>query len=257
MIEELLGMETGYVLDFSNRSFQEFVLDSVGRDIYCGKYDYRSGSKANLLRRFFEVEPNHVVGKLLNDLIEFARVKNNYEGNSSLINSCQEIAERLQQDPPFESLEEISEESSEKEFETLVKSIKHYIDSNQPEVGLDRLHTLSMKYLRLICKRRGISVYKDKPLHSLFGEYIKEVKKEKGFETKMTERILKSSIGNLDAFNSVRNNHSLAHDNPMLNYEESVLIFNNMVNLIRFLQTLEQKQKEEDEIDEDWGDLPF
>lgn len=28
---QLLGMGTGYVLDFSNRTFQEFVLDSVHR----------------------------------------------------------------------------------------------------------------------------------------------------------------------------------------------------------------------------------
>jgi len=31
--EQLLGMETGYVLDFTNRTFAEFVRDSTGRDI--------------------------------------------------------------------------------------------------------------------------------------------------------------------------------------------------------------------------------
>jgi len=41
----------------------------------------------------------------------------------------------------------------------------------------------------------------------------------------MTERILKSSISILDAFNDVRNNKSLAHDNPVLNRNESLLIF--------------------------------
>jgi len=48
--EQLLGMETGYVLDFTNRSFAEFVLDSTGRNIYDSRYDYASGSKANRLR---------------------------------------------------------------------------------------------------------------------------------------------------------------------------------------------------------------
>jgi len=60
--EKLLGMETGYVLTFSNRSFAEFVRDSTGRDIYDERYDYASGSKANRLRAFWQKEENSVVG---------------------------------------------------------------------------------------------------------------------------------------------------------------------------------------------------
>jgi hypothetical protein len=41
-----------YVLDFSNRTFAEFVEDSVRRDIYVTRYKYGSGSKANRLRGF-------------------------------------------------------------------------------------------------------------------------------------------------------------------------------------------------------------
>ena len=32
--EQFLGMGTGYVLDFSNRTFAEFVQDSTGRNIF-------------------------------------------------------------------------------------------------------------------------------------------------------------------------------------------------------------------------------
>lgn len=31
--EELFGMRTGYVLDFSNRGFQEFVFEKIHLDI--------------------------------------------------------------------------------------------------------------------------------------------------------------------------------------------------------------------------------
>jgi len=51
--EKLFGMSSGYVLDFSNRAFQEFVMESTGLDIYDSKYDYGSGSKANQLRGFW------------------------------------------------------------------------------------------------------------------------------------------------------------------------------------------------------------
>lgn len=46
-----------------------------------------------------------------------------------------------------------------------------------------------------------------------------------------------------DALNDVRNNKSLAHDNLILNYEESLLIFNHVAALIRFIKALETKIK--------------
>src|SRR5438034_7424821 len=49
-LERVLAMGGGYILDFSNRTFSEFVMDSTGRDIYDARYDCGSGSKANRLR---------------------------------------------------------------------------------------------------------------------------------------------------------------------------------------------------------------
>jgi len=69
--EQLLGMSSGYVLDFSNRSFAEFVLDSTGRNIFDSRYDYASGSKANRLRAFWQKEDNRVVGRLMGDMLDY------------------------------------------------------------------------------------------------------------------------------------------------------------------------------------------
>ena len=62
----------------------------------------------------------------------------------------------------------------------------------------------------------------------------------------MTERILKTSISTLEAFNEVRNERSLAHDNPILNYDESLLIYNHVTSAIRFIRTLESRAKAKD-----------
>ncbi len=238
-LEKLFGMGGGYVLDFSNRTFQEFVADSARRNIYCGRYQYSNGSKANLLRRFWEIEPNHVVGKVVNDLIELAKEQGARLDDEALLDECRRIAERLRQGAPVEELEAIAEELTEKDFDLLFKSIRTSIDANEPEAGLDRLHTFVTKFLRRLCDDRGITVLKEKPLHSLLGEYIKQMRADGAIETQMTERILKSSISNLESFNSVRNEHSFAHDNPILNYDESLLIFNHVVGAIRFIQALE------------------
>src|SRR5712671_3869809 len=87
--EQLLGMNTGYVLDFTNRSFKEFVFDSTGRDIYDARYDYASGSKANRLRAFWEKEDNAVVGKLMDEMLDYRA------GNGPLDEVCRLIAARL------------------------------------------------------------------------------------------------------------------------------------------------------------------
>jgi hypothetical protein len=76
----------------------------------------------------------------------------------------------------------------------------------------------------------------------------------------MTERILKGSISLLEAFNDVRNNQSFAHDNTILNYNESVLIFNNVASAIRFLQSIEASEAEPKIPDQElpsWDEIPF
>src|SRR5688500_18952313 len=89
-LEKLFGMSGGYVLDFSNRTFQDFVSDSVGKNIEDEKYMRGSGSKANRLRGFWEKEPNHVVGKLTKDMLDLLS-----PSDDELFEACRKIAERL------------------------------------------------------------------------------------------------------------------------------------------------------------------
>ena len=72
-IETALQMGSGYVLDFSNRTFAEFIAASIGIDVYAGPYGDQGGSKANHLRSFFDKAPDHYIGQLLTDLIVHAR----------------------------------------------------------------------------------------------------------------------------------------------------------------------------------------
>jgi hypothetical protein len=72
---------------------------------------------------------------------------------------------------------------------------------------------------------------------------VKRLRDAGHLESLMTERILKSSISVLEAFSDVRNNKSLAHDNPILNYEESLLIFNHVASSIRFIKSIEARTK--------------
>ncbi|MGA8835089.1 MAG: abortive infection family protein [Candidatus Sulfotelmatobacter sp.] len=202
-LEKLLGMASGYVLNFSDRTFREFIADATGKDIFDRKYAYASGSKANRLRAFWRDEPNHVVGSLLVELLRY-QVAEGFDPADRLYGECHRITERLLRDAPVQEAQVISAISSEKDFEAVAKGVRDAIERNELEAGLDRLHTFAIKYVRHLCVKHGIAVDRDKPLHSLFGEYVKELKKLGHLESEMTERILKSSISILDAFNDVR-----------------------------------------------------
>src|ERR1700726_2445054 len=94
-LEQLLGMDTGYVLDFTNRSFAEFVRDSTGREIYDSRYDYGSGSKANRLRGFWAAEGNHLAGKLIGALIDYGQDIDAFKNDGALPDDCRAIVTRL------------------------------------------------------------------------------------------------------------------------------------------------------------------
>jgi hypothetical protein len=238
-LEKLFQMGGGYVLDFSNRTLAEFVVESTGQDIYDAKYDYASGSKANRLRAFWTREPNHLVGKLIHDLLEYCRPAAGDLDKDRLFGECESIVRRLQQSAPVEALDVITAEGSERDFEVLARAVRDSIERNEPEAGLDRLHTYVTKLTRKLAEKRGIAIDRDKPLHSIFGEFVKALRNAGLVKSEMTERILKSSISVMEAFSRVRNEQSLAHDNPTLSYEESLLIFNHVCSAVRFIKALE------------------
>jgi hypothetical protein len=265
-LEKMFGMESGYVLDFLNRTFREFIIENINIDIYDSKYEYVGGSKANRLRAFWIKEPNHLVGKLILDLLGYWKTQKltNYveikQVEQALFDECYAIAERLKQSSIVENIDAIQSYSDDKNFSLLVKSIRETIGNNEPEVALDRLHTFVVKYTRRLCNKHGINHDKNKPLHSLFGEYVNYLRQNNLIESEMTKTILKSSIKILEYFNDVRNNKSLAHDNPVLNYHESILIFNNISSAIKFIESIEKENSEVDERDEvqvEWDEIPF
>lgn len=69
-LERELGMGSGFVLNFSNRTFEEFFREVVGVQIYDSLYDYSSGSKANRMRAFWRVASDKQLVLLFQGLLE-------------------------------------------------------------------------------------------------------------------------------------------------------------------------------------------
>jgi hypothetical protein len=93
-IEKLLGMGSGYVLNFSDRTFQEFIFDSVGIDIYAPGMDAGGTSKAKRLRHLLKMQPNLVASRLLLALCDYYRATET-QPDQSLLTDCRGTAQRL------------------------------------------------------------------------------------------------------------------------------------------------------------------
>ncbi len=70
IFEDLFGMDTGYVLNFTNKTFKSFFQETAEIDIYDDKYAIYGDSKAKRLRAFWDSEPDFLVGKILKELLE-------------------------------------------------------------------------------------------------------------------------------------------------------------------------------------------
>lgn len=69
VIESVLQMSGGYVLDLTNRTFTEFFREH-GLDIDHQRYAVDGGSKANRLRRFLRTSTPPITGRVLAGLLE-------------------------------------------------------------------------------------------------------------------------------------------------------------------------------------------
>lgn len=115
-IEELF-IDSGYVLDFSNNSFQTFVRKSIGIDIYESEGYKEYCSKGNKLRQIIEMESNIKVAKLIDELLNYyenLKLKNNEltDYSKKRINDIRSDIQKLKMNSsekvvPIDSLKEL------------------------------------------------------------------------------------------------------------------------------------------------------
>ena len=113
--ERLFDMETGYVLDFTNYTYQRFVADTINIDVYKKYHDL---SKAKILRAIMDDYDNVTVGKLLLGLMQYMQVRELVtDEKKEIFRKCTEIGYRL-----------IGKKVSPKPMNTVPKPLKSEFD---------------------------------------------------------------------------------------------------------------------------------
>jgi len=96
-LENLLGMQSGYVLDYSDATFGEF-FSRYKTDIHGKKYQTYGTSKAKKMRAFWEQEADPLVGQVLSEMLDSYEADcdlNGREVDAAVLKKARDIVSRL------------------------------------------------------------------------------------------------------------------------------------------------------------------
>jgi len=177
-LEKCLGMSSGYVLSFSDRTFAEFVFETVGIDIHDEKYTTEGTSKAKKLRTFWKLEADYTVGKLILALIDYAASLNAARDSEAkaLDDKCRQIATRLLAGAP--SLAPLKEHAKVLNANHLAEQIRRMEASveTDPSLAIGTAKELIETCCKTILAERGKPVSGTPDVSTLTKETLKELK---------------------------------------------------------------------------------
>ncbi len=225
----------GYVWDFNDTTFQEFIQGCTGCDINSEKYKENGTSKEKRLRQFLIVEENSRVILLLEELLDYG-VRRNFL-LKTYIPQINKIIKELKK---YEKTIQIKDSTikNKKEEELLLKEIKEKISRYQYEFAIDRLHTLLKYKYEDIFKSINREI-KGKTLDSMAGELNNILRQNEVFKEKTTFSILSATKKIMKDFDDARNNKTYAHANSIMEKNEAEFLCIYMIDYYNFINKID------------------
>jgi len=250
VLEKFLQMDSGYVLDFNNRTFGEFVVDAVDVEIHSARYTTHGTSKANKLRAFWDIEDDHIVGRLLTALIDYVTDSDIVgpqmnEEQGKLVGRCWEIANRLQAGAPnLSDLKQQAESLNARHMAEQIQRMEESVEAD-PSLAIGTAKELIETCCKTILAERGKSPHGTPNISELTKATLKELKllpdgvPESARGAKATKRLL-SNLGTIgQCLAEMRNLYGTGHgkhgSTRGLSARHARLMVGSAATLVRFL----------------------
>lgn len=241
-LDKVFEMESGYVLNFSDRTFASFFAEELNIDIDDTIYAQNGGSKGKRLRRFLQISVPGLSARALRELWDYREAVRAGSGREEALEDAQDklfqIIHRLEGDSGLSRTDAIERFEHDETLDELIASIERDIQAHKPHVSLDRLHTYCMKKFAHLLRQRGEQPSTGETLNARAGRYFNPLRRS-GRIRPISEKIMKSTVETFELYNGIRNNESLAHDNTLVESNEARFIFDTIVNMLRFVKTIE------------------
>ena len=237
IVNNYIGVEGGYLGDFSYRTHEEFYPLYCDLDI--NPFDYlQHGTTRERFIVVLEKSPPDAQAKIVRGVLS------KYPAGSSPLRTegahaaVVALAERLEGSgtsvagtPPAFTSQVVLRALDD--AETLMKT-------SGPTSAVDRVHTALHGHLRFLCDEAGISYERDDTMVGLLKKLRKEHPslQDLGARAQDIDTVLRASGSILDALNPVRNTASVAHPNEaLLGREEARLVINVGRSLLVYLDS--------------------
>jgi hypothetical protein len=243
VLDDVLQMGGGYVLNFSDKTMRNFMWSEFRLDLEDDKYCDTGSSKARRLRRFLSLASGTEAGHILRGLWTYRQHIREQHGHNEPEPDWKErryfeVIARLEgTGDGLAQTDAIERFVPDETLDELVAGIQRDVEADSPQVALDRLHTYCMKKFAHMLRVRDGDADIPETLNGRLGRYLNPIR-QAGVRP-ITGSIMKSAVQMMEMYNGVRNNDSLAHDNELIDRAEARYIFDSVVSMLRFLRAHE------------------
>ena len=235
IVNHYIGVEGGYLGDFSYRTHAEFY------PLYCDLDIDPNELNGTTRERFIETlstqDPHNQAIILRGILARFPISEGPETRTQQLHDQVIVIAKRLESGVHIENPTlEITSETVER----AIADAETLLTSRDPISGIDRIHTVLHGYLQAVCDHASIPYPSDASLTILFKEIRNNHPKfqDPGQQSDEIKKILRAAASIVDALNPIRNRASIAHPNKnLLSADEAMLVINIVRTLLHYLDS--------------------
>ncbi len=225
IVKRYIGVEGGYLADFSYGSHVDFYPEHCDLDI--NPFDYLpEGTTRERFIKVLEDSPPDVQAKIIRGVIDKYPLGSAELRTQEMHDELIAMAERLERggmvvgSPPVYTSDVVVR---------AIEDAEALLQAGGPTSAVDRVHTALHGHLRYLCHEAQITYDREDPMTALLKKLRREHPKLKNLGPRANdiEKVLNASGSILDALNPVRNNASVAHPNDdLLGKDEARLVIN-------------------------------
>jgi hypothetical protein len=233
LVNEYIGVNEGYLGDFSYRTHEEFY------PVYCDLEIDPSGIQGTTRQRFIDIlrtaRPGDQV-RIIRGILKKYPVESHERRTQELYDRFSAIAARIEgMGVDFSTIENTHDVVAH-----ALRDAEVMIREGRPVSAVDRVHTALHGHLRYLCNAEGITLNGQETITQLYKVLRQKVPvfQPQGPHAEDIGKVLRSAAAILDALNPLRNQGTVAHPNEnLLEEAEAMLVVNVSWSLLSYLDS--------------------
>lgn len=232
LVNQWIGVQGGYLGDFTYRSHREFYPEYCGVDIDPG--EIQGTTRERFISVLENADGRAQASIITGTLVRFPVGDGPKTRTPELEDDLRSVARNLE----IRSIDGAEWNLTSQVVEAAITDAETLLRTSGPRSAVDRVHTAMHGYLKAACQHYGVDVEDDASTTRL----LKVLRREHptlaigSAQGSHMSKVLNSTASILDALGPIRNRRSLAHPNDdLLDDEDALLVFNVVRSLLIYL----------------------